>query len=93
MNTQAVSSSTIKINLPTGIFSHAKGESDRIGISVQDFIRMLMATYFANASSVRAVSHDQTFFANAQKEIQKGEYTRATNKKALDAYLSTLDNE
>ena len=91
MNTQAVSSSTIKINLPTGILSHAKGESERIGISLQDFIRMLMATYFANAPSIRAVSHDETLFLKAQKEIQKGEYTRVVDRKALDSYLASLD--
>ena len=91
MNTQTVASSTIKINLPAGILSHAKGESERIGISLQDFIRMLMATYFANALSIRAISCDQTLFSNAQTEIQKGDYTRVRDRNALDTHLDTLD--
>ncbi len=84
--------STIKLNLPSGILQNAQAESRRIGISLQDFIRMLMATYFANAGAIRAVSRNQALFDRAQQEIKKGEYTRIPNKTALNTYLDTLDS-
>ncbi len=83
--------STIKLNLPSGILQNAQVESQRIGISLQDFIRMLMATYFANAGAIRSISRNQALFDRAQQEIQKGEYTSITNKTALNTYLDTLD--
>jgi hypothetical protein len=67
---QIPTSSTIKINVSSGILGHAEAEARRIGISLQDFIRMLMATYFANAQSVRAVSRDSALYDQAQKEIE-----------------------
>ncbi len=91
MNIQT-SSSTVKINLPSGILQNAQTESQRIGISVQDFIRMLMATYFANSDAIVAVSHNQALLNQAQREIQNKEYTSITNKKELNAYLDKLDS-
>lgn len=90
MNTQSTPS-TIKINLSSGIMQNAKAESERIGISLQDFIRMLMATYFANAGAIRAISHNQALFNQAQQEIQKGEYKSITNQTELKTYLDKLD--
>lgn len=55
MNTQATTSSTIKINLSSGILRNAQNEAERIGISLQDFIRMLMASYFANPEGIRSM--------------------------------------
>jgi hypothetical protein len=83
---------TVKINLSSGMIQNAQVEANRIGISLQDFIRMLMATYFANSSSIRAVSRDQTLFDNAQIEIKNMEFTKVGNKKELDMYLKRLDN-
>lgn len=91
MSTSAVSSSTVKLNLPTGILQNAQEESRRIGISLQDFIRMLMGTYFANSNSIRAVSRDQSLFDQAQEEIKKGEFTKVKTSKKLNEYLDTLD--
>lgn len=91
MNIQP-NSSTVKINLPSGILQNAQTESQRIGISVQDFIRMLMATYFANSDAIGAVSHNQALFNKAKREIQNGEYTKITNKKELNSYLDKLDS-
>lgn len=90
MNTQQAASSTIKINVPAGIFQNAQGEAKRIGISLQDFIRMLMATYFANARSMGAITRDQARWENAQDEIKNGQYTTVKSKKELHAYLDAL---
>lgn len=91
MNTLSTPS-TIKINLPSGIMQNAQEESRRIGISLQDFIRMLMATYFANASAISAISRNQALFNKAQQEIQKGEYTSITDKTGLNTYLDKLES-
>lgn len=90
MNTQSANSSTIKINVPAGILRNAQSEAHRIGISVQDFIRMLMATYFANSSSIRTISHDQTLWDRAQEEIKIGQFTSVKGKKELNAYLDSF---
>ena len=50
-----MNSATIKINLSSGILQNAQAEAERIGITVQDFIRMLMGTYFSNANSIQAI--------------------------------------
>ena len=89
MNTQT-SSATIKINLPPGILKNASEESKRIGISLQDFIRMLMATYFARGSSIRALSRDQGRYDQAMKEIQLGEFTTIRSESELDDYVNSL---
>jgi len=90
MNTQPTPS-TIKINLPSGIMQNAKIESQRIGISLQDFIRMLMATYFANAGAIRSISRDQALFNRAQQEIKNGEYISISGKTGLNTYLDMLE--
>ena len=92
MNTQSAAPSTVKLNLSPGILKNAKEESDRIGISLQDFIRMLMATYFANANSIRAVSYDQALFNRAKQEINQGKYTKVSNQEELTKYLDALDS-
>lgn len=89
MSTQT--SSTIKLNLPSGILTNAKGEAERIGISVQDFIRMLMSTYFANPTSIRSVSREEALIARAEEEIRNGEYTEVSSKKELRAHLNKLN--
>ena len=86
-----MTSSTVKLNLPSGILRNANEEARRIGISLQDFIRMIMATYFANSSAIRAVSRDQALFDQARQDIQKGKFTKIVNKAALNSYLNSLD--
>lgn len=86
------SSSTIKLNVSSGILSNAEAEARRIGISLQDFIRMLMATYFANAQSVRSISRDQALYDRAQQEIKNGSYTRVENHRELEGYLKKLNS-
>ncbi len=86
------SSSTIKLNVSSGILTNAEAEARRIGISLQDFIRMLMATYFANTQSVRAVSRDQALYDQAQDEITSGSFTRVKNKRELNGYLNKLNS-
>lgn len=86
------SSSTIKLNVSAGILVNAEAEARRIGISLQDFIRMLMATYFANTQSVRAVSRDQALYDQAKTEIQRGSFTRVKNKRELNDYLDHLNS-
>lgn len=90
MSIQTTPSSTIKINVSAGILRNAQGEARRIGISLQDFIRMLMATYFANANSIRTISRDQALWARSQEEIKTGKYTSVKDKKELNAYLKSL---
>lgn len=90
MNTQSYSP-TIKVNLPEGMLQNARAEAGRIGISLQDFIRMLMATYFANAHAVQAVSHDQAFFKQAKREIKAGQFTPITTPEQLTSYLDGLE--
>ena len=90
MNTQQSTSSTIKINVSAGILRNAQHEARRIGISLQDFIRMLMATYFANATSVRAITRDQRLWEKTQEEINSGQYTTVKNKTELHDYLESL---
>lgn len=87
---QTISSSTIKVNVPAGIFHNAQSEAQRIGISLQDFIRMLMATYFANAASIRTISRDQALWERAREEVESGQYTAVKSKKELHAYLDAL---
>lgn len=89
MSTQT--SSTIKLNLPAGILNNAQGEAERIGISVQDFIRMLMSTYFANPLSIRSISREPMLIERAEKEIEKGEYTEISSLKELRAHLKKLN--
>lgn len=98
MQTQTISSATVKVNLPSGILAHAEGEADRIGISLQDFIRMLLATYFAQARAIQAVSRvsygSQAWWesgeARVDAEIQNKQYTKfATMDDAVD-YLKHL---
>lgn len=91
MSMQAASS-TIKINLPPGIRGHAQEEAKRIGISLQDFIRTLLATYFANARSIRMMPRDQELFNRAKREIQTGAYTEIRSKKELRAYFDRLNS-
>lgn len=73
---------TIKLNLSVGILQNATQEAKKIGVSVQDFIRMLMGSYFASKSS--------SLFVKANKEIAAGEYTVIDNSKDLTKYLKTL---
>ncbi len=89
MNTQSYSP-TIKLNLPEGMWRNAQGEAKRIGISLQDFIRMLMATYFANARAIKAIARDQALYDQAQEEIIDGKFTTVVNEEELDDYLKKL---
>lgn len=90
MSTQT-SSATIKVNLPVGILGNAQEEARRIGISLQDFIRMLMATYFARSESVRSISRDRVLLEKAKREISAGKYTQVANAAELKEYLASLD--
>ena len=92
MGSQSVSSSTIKLNLPAGILRNAQNEAKRIGISLQDFIRMLMANYFAGFGPVKTVSRDQALYERALGEINRGEYTKISSKKEFDEFFRKLDN-
>lgn len=89
---QSSTSTTIKLNVSSGILANAEAEARRIGISLQDFIRMLMATYFANTQSVRAVSRDQALYDRAQNEIKSGSFTGVKNQRELGDYLNKLNS-
>jgi antitoxin component of RelBE/YafQ-DinJ toxin-antitoxin module len=87
-----MNSATIKINLSSGILQNAQAEAERIGITVQDFIRMLMGTYFSNANSIQAISRDQYLLKRAQSELMGGAYTEINNAKELQKHLDDLLN-
>ena len=72
------------------MLQHAQTEAGRIGISLQDFMRMLMATYFANARSLRGISRDQELWEHAKDEIANGQYTSVKTKKEFRLYLDAL---
>jgi len=84
------SSSTVKVNLSDGIMHNALSESERIGISLQDFIRMLLGTYFAKSTSIQSISRDQVLFDNALQDIEAQKFTRVKNQRELDNYLDSL---
>jgi len=88
MDTQ--SSSTIKINLPEGLLSNSTQEARRIGISVQDFMRLLLATYFSRSESITALSRDKMLLDSARKEIAKGYYTEIKSPAHLRKHLLSL---
>lgn len=83
-------SSTIKINLPEGILENSTQEAKRIGISVQDFIRMLLATYFSRSEAIATISRDKILLQNAKKEISQGQYKEFSNQQELEEYLLKL---
>lgn len=83
-------SSTIKLNLQEGLLENASREARRIGISLQDFIRMLMATYFSRSEAIRTISRDQILLERAQNEIKNGKFTAISSPKNLEDYLNGL---
>lgn len=91
MNITSATSSTIKLNLPAGILANARTESERIGISVQDFVRMLLATYFAHAPSIKAISKEQTLYQEALDDLNNGRYHTVESAKELNIYFDSLD--
>ncbi|MBU0978404.1 MAG: hypothetical protein ABIJ03_03575 [Patescibacteria group bacterium] len=91
MNTNIATSTTIKLNLPAGILQNTQIESKRIGISIQDFVRMLLATYFAHAPSLTAINHDRVLYQEALKDIKHGCFTDVSNVEELNYYLQTLE--
>ena len=89
MNTTSVSS-TIKLNLSGGILENSRSEARRIGISLQDFIRMLMATYFSRSEAIQTISRDQILLKQARDEIESSQYTAVSDSKALKNYLHKI---
>ncbi len=67
-------SSTIKINLPQGILHKSSAEAERTGISVQDFIRMLLATYFSRPETIACITRGKVLLHNAKEEIAAGKH-------------------
>jgi len=91
MNNQSLSATTVKVNVPTGMLQNARMESQRIGISVQDFIRMLLATYFAHAPSIKAITSDDERYQRALEDISSGKFSMVKSQKELLAHLRTLE--
>jgi hypothetical protein len=83
-------SSTIKINLSSGLKKNASFEANRIGISVQDFIRMLLSTYFAKSDAIMAISQDNNLLKNAKQEIKSNNYSIINSSKQLNKHLLKL---
>ena len=82
-----MTSSTVKVNLPEGIMQNSAAEAERIGISLQDFIRLLLATYFSRSEGITNVSRDKVLLDNAKSEIKKGKYKEFADTKELSEYL------
>lgn len=90
MNTTVATSSTVKLNLPVSILRNTQAESERIGISVQDFIRMLLASYFAHTPSLKASSSDETRYHQALREVAEKVYTVVSDEKGVTEHLSKI---
>jgi hypothetical protein len=82
----SVSSSTIKLNLPNTFKKNIQIEAERIGISLQDFIRMVLSVYFSKSESLKNIS-DLVLFERAKKELKTGKYKAVKSKKELEQYL------
>lgn len=82
-----MTSSTVKVNLSQGILRNSAAEARRIGISLQDFIRLLLATYFSRSEGITNVSRDKILLNNAKREIKEGKYKAFRNIKELSSYL------
>ncbi len=80
-------SSTIKINLSVGLKDNILSEANRIGISIQDFIRMLLSTYFAKTESINSISQDKILLNQAKKEIKAKKYVSINSSKELEDHL------
>ena len=91
MITQSSSATTVKINEPIGMLQNVRMESQRIGISVQDFMRTLLATYFAHASSIRAITSDDERYQHALQEISNGKFSTVKSQKELSTHLQALE--
>lgn len=84
------SSAQIKISIPEGIYQNSEAEAQRIGISVQDFIRMLLATYFARSEKIAHLVSETKLLSNAQKEVQSGQVSEFDTTEALTKRLLEL---
>lgn len=82
-----MTSSTVKINLSEGILRNSAAEAERIGISLQDFIRLLLATYFSRSEGILNVSRDKILLDNAKREIKEGKYKEFKNTQELSTHL------
>lgn len=91
MNNQSLSATTVKVNVPNSMLQNARMESQRIGISVQDFIRMLLATYFAHAPSLKAISPDEEKYQRALHDISVGNISTVRSQSELSAHLKSLE--
>ena len=91
MNSSTTTSTTVKLNVSAGMLQNAQSEASRIGISVQDFIRMLLATYFAHGPSIHALTPDDQKYQQALHDIQAGRYTVIKDRKQLAKHLSDLN--
>lgn len=85
----STSSATIKVNLQQGILKNANAEAKRIGISLQDFIRMLLGSYFA-APVMKKDQYYQKLLDQAHADIQAGRYTTVRTQKELSDHLDSL---
>jgi hypothetical protein len=82
-------SSTIKVNLHAGLVKNAQREASRIGISLQDFIRMLLGNYFAKPVFEKE-EYYQKLLDQAHADIQAGRYTTVRTAKELNKHLNSL---
>lgn len=85
----STSSTTIKLNLHQTMVKNASTEAKRIGLSLQDFIRMLLGNYFATPVMEKA-EYYQKLFDVARKEIREGKYTTIKNSSELKKHLKSL---
>jgi hypothetical protein len=88
MGTQT--STTIKVNLQPAMIKNADAEAKRIGLSLQDFIRMLLGSYFSRSAGGYIAQEDRNILENARQEIREGKYTTIKTSKELGKYLDSL---
>ena len=72
------SSPTIKVNLREVLLYNSIHKGHRIGISVQDFMRLLLTTYFSRSEAIVSLSREKLLLETAHQEVAEGNYTECS---------------
>lgn len=81
---------TVKINLSTDLKTLVEKEASRIGFSLQDFVRMMLGTYFSRIEALGKPTYEERLYQEALEDVAAGRYTTVKNKKELKKYLDSL---
>ncbi len=93
MDQISTTTTTLKVSLADGLLHNSQTEATRIGISVQDFIRLLLASYFAQSESLTAIKRDKALIERAQQELATRQYTEFKSSAKFQEHLLNLERE